>query len=120
MDLVEILARMTTDEGLAVALIVGRDGLLIEGQSRARGPDLEPLAAMATRALLEMERLGRVVAGGNLSQIRLRFDSYLLLIELLSPSDVLVAGLEGTVGGERLLDAVAHYRFELQRALSSL
>lgn len=119
-DLVALLGTLTDDEGLAVALVVGRDGLLIEGRSRASGIDLEPLAAMATRALLEMERLGRVIGGGNLSQMRLRFDRYQLLIEVLSPSDVLVLGTENAAGGERLLDAIARYRRPLREALADL
>jgi predicted regulator of Ras-like GTPase activity (Roadblock/LC7/MglB family) len=120
MDLVEILAGMTTDEGLSLAVIVGRDGLLVEGQARNSSTDLESLGAMATRALADMERLGRTVAGGNLSQIRLRFDNYQLLIEAITPGDVLVAGLSGTTHVERLLDAVARYRAPLQEVLAGL
>ncbi|HWE61329.1 MAG TPA: roadblock/LC7 domain-containing protein [Chloroflexota bacterium] len=119
-DLVELLARLTTDEGLAVALVVGRDGLLIDGRSRDCGTDLEALAVMATRALPMMERLGQAIAGGTLSQIRLRFEQYLLVIEMLSSSDLLVAGVESTAGSERLLDAIARHRYQLQEALNNL
>jgi predicted regulator of Ras-like GTPase activity (Roadblock/LC7/MglB family) len=119
-DLVESLATLMTEEGLAVAFVVGRDGLLIEGQSRTGDMDLEPLAAMATRAVLEMERLGRTIGSGNLSQMRLRFDHYLLLIEVLSASDVLVAGVESASGSERLLDAMARHRYQIQEALNNL
>jgi predicted regulator of Ras-like GTPase activity (Roadblock/LC7/MglB family) len=120
MELGEILATLTTDDGLAFALIVGRDGLLVEGQSRANSTDLEAIAVMATRALLEAERLGRVVAGGTISQMRLRLDSYLLLIETLTSTDVLVAGMQGAGNSERFLDAIAHHRPQLQQMLSGL
>ena len=120
MDLVEMLASMTSDEGLSLVLIVGRDGLLVEGQARNSSTDLESLGAMATRALIDMERVGRAVAGGNLSQIRLRFDNYQLLIEVLTPSDVLVAGMSSTAHVERLLDTVARYRAQIQEALGRL
>jgi predicted regulator of Ras-like GTPase activity (Roadblock/LC7/MglB family) len=120
MDLVEMLAGMTTDGGLSLALIVGRDGLLVEGQARNTSTDLESLGAMATRALIDMERLGRAVAAGNLSQIRLRFDSYQLLIEALTPSDVLVAGLQTSADAGRLLDVVASFRAPLQELLGGL
>lgn len=120
MDLLESLTTLTTGEGLAVALVVGRDGLLIEGQSRAGDLDLESIAALATRTLPELERLGRLTAAGALIQLRVRFDRYVLLIELLSASDVLVAGVESATGSERLLDAVARHRLQLQQALSNL
>lgn len=120
MDLVEILASMTTDEGLSLALIVGRDGLLVEGQARNSSTDLESLGAMASRALGDIERLGRTVAGGNLSQMRLRFDNYQLLIETLTPGDILVAGLPSSSHVERLLDAVARYRAPIQEILGGL
>jgi len=115
-----MLASMTTDGGLSLALIVGRDGLLVEGQARSTSDDLESLGAMATRALIEMERLGRSVAAGNLSQIRLRFDSYQLLIEALTTSDVLVAGLQTSTDAGRLLDTVARFRAPLQDLLGEL
>jgi predicted regulator of Ras-like GTPase activity (Roadblock/LC7/MglB family) len=119
-DLVESLAALTTDEGLAVALVVGRDGLLIEGRSRTGDLDLESIAALATRTLPELDRLSRLIGGGALAQLRVRFDRYALLIELLSASDVLVAGVESAAGSERLLDAVARQRPLLQQALSNL
>ena len=119
MDLGEILAGMIGD-GLSLALLVGRDGLLVEGTAGDTVLDLETLGAMATRAMVEMERMGRTVAGGNLARIRLRFDSYILLIEAITTTDVLVVGAQGVSGAERLLDAVARARAPLQQALSGL
>ena len=120
MDLVDILATLTAEEGLTLALIVGRDGLLVEGRARAGGSDLEQIAAEAIRSLGDLERLGRLLAGGNLSQVRLRYDSYLLVVETLTPTDLLIAGIQGAGGTERLLDAVARYRTQLQQALIDL
>jgi len=120
MDLSEILAALTTEEGLSLAMIVGRDGLLIEGQNRASSSDMESLAAMSTRALVEAERLGRMLGDGKLTQIRLRFDSYLLLIESLTATDFLVAGVRFTGSAEVLFDAVARYRTSLQQQLNGL
>ena len=119
MDLEDVLAGMIGD-GLSLALLVGRDGLLVEGKARDTVLDRETIGAMATRAMVEMERMGRAVAGGNLAQIRLRFDNYILLIEAITTTDLLVAGVEGASGAERLLDAVARARTPLQQALSGL
>src|SRR5579871_743208 len=102
MDLEDILAGMVGD-GLSLALVVGRDGLLVEGKAREGVLDLETIGAMATRAMVEMERMGRTVAGGNLAQNRLRFDRYILLIEAITTTDVLVAGAQGASGAEQLL-----------------
>jgi predicted regulator of Ras-like GTPase activity (Roadblock/LC7/MglB family) len=119
MDLEDVLGAMIGD-GLSLALVVGRDGLLVEGKARDTVLDLESIGAMATGAMVDMERMGRAVAGGNLAQMRLRFDSYILLIEAITTTDVLVAGAQGANGTERLLDAVARSRTPLQQALSGL
>ena len=118
MDLGAIFERMIGEGGVSVVLIAGRDGMLLEGQSQGDNADMESMAAVATRILQESERLGRVVDGGAPAQIRVRYDSYLLLVEPLSETDVLVAGVEGS-GGERLFDAVARYRISLQETLGS-
>jgi len=116
MELRAIFERMISEGGVSVVLIAGRDGMLLEGQGD--GADLESMAALATRMLQESDRLGRVVGGGAPAQIRVRYEQYLLLVEPLSETDVLVAGVAGS-SGERLFDAVARYRLSLQETLGS-
>ena len=120
MDLAEILTSMTQEHGLSAALIVGRDGLLVEGQSSDSTVDLESLGAIATRTLADLDRIGKEVHGDNLTQIRARFGRYYLVIEPLTESDVLVAGLAGPVDGQRLLDGIAAYRKPVLQALNDL
>jgi hypothetical protein len=120
MDLVEILASMITDEGLSVALIVGRDGLLVEGQSRGSGMDLQAVAAMAARSLVDADRMGKALNGGPVNRVRTRFESYLLSVETVTESDLLVAGVSNAADGERLYNAVARYYAQLQQLLGEL
>jgi predicted regulator of Ras-like GTPase activity (Roadblock/LC7/MglB family) len=120
MDLQTILATMITDEGLSVALIVGRDGLLVEGQCRGDSLDLPSIGAMATRSLVGLDRMERVLASGPINRIRLVFESYQLLIEPVSETDILVAGVSSATDVGRLLDAVARYRGDVQRVLGDL
>lgn len=119
MDLADILASMVADEGLSVALIVGGDGLLVEGECRG-GVDLPSVAALASRSLNDLHHLGRTLDAGAARRLRLRFDQYELLIETLTDSDVLVAGIASADAGERLLDAAARYRFDLRKLLGEL
>jgi len=116
MELRTIFERMIGEGGVSVVLIAGRDGMLLEGQGNSA--DLESMAALAARILQESDRLGRVVDGGAPAQIRVRYEQYLLLVEPLSETDVLVAGVAGS-SGERLFDAVARYRLSLQETLGS-
>jgi predicted regulator of Ras-like GTPase activity (Roadblock/LC7/MglB family) len=120
MDLQAILATMIADEGLSLALIVGRDGLLVEGQCRGDSLDLPSIGAMATRSLVGLDRMERVLASGPVNRLRLFFGSYQLLIEPVSESDILVAGVSNATDGGMLLDAVARCRGDLQRVLGDL
>jgi predicted regulator of Ras-like GTPase activity (Roadblock/LC7/MglB family) len=120
MDLASALAAMAQDYDLAVTLIVGRDGLLVEGHCDNAGEDLEAIAAGAARALADLNRMSTMVRGGNLSRIRASFDRYQLLIDPITEEDILVAGVASGAGGERLLDALAAYRKPVLAALRAL
>ena len=74
MDLAEILASMVTDEGLSIALIVGGDGLLVEGQCQG-AIDLPAVGAMASRTLNDLHHLGRSLSAGTAVRLRLPPDS---------------------------------------------
>ena len=120
MDLAEILASMVADDGLSVALVVGGDGLLVEGQCRGASIDLPALAAMASRSLNDLHHLARALDAGATRRMRLRFDHYELLIESLTDTDILVAGVSSAAAGEQLLEATAHYRVDLRKLLGEL
>ena len=120
MDLVEILASMITDDGLSVALIVGRDGLLVEGQSRGSGMDLQAVGAMAARSLGDADRVGKTLNAGAVNRLRIRFDSYLVSIETVTETDLLVAAVSNPSDGERLFNALARHFTQLQHLLGDL
>jgi predicted regulator of Ras-like GTPase activity (Roadblock/LC7/MglB family) len=120
MDLTEILASMVAEDGLSVALVAGTDGLVVDGQSRGSGIDLPALAAMAARSLVDLDSIGKSVSGGALNRLRLHFESYQLLIETVTSTDLLIAGVSNASDGGRLLDSVARYRQQLQELLGDL
>jgi predicted regulator of Ras-like GTPase activity (Roadblock/LC7/MglB family) len=119
MDLAQILANMVADEGLTVALIVGDDGILVEGQCR-EGIDLPSVAAQASKSLNDLHHLARTLDAGAARRMRVRFDHYELLIEALTDTDILVAGVSSVNAGEQLLEAAARYRFDLRKLLGDL
>ncbi len=119
MDLAKILANMVTDEGLSVALIVGDDGLLVDGQCRGT-VDLPAIGALASSTMSDLHHLGRTLEAGAAVRLRLRFEHYELLVESLTDTDLLVAGVPSAAEGERLLNASARYRSELRNLLGEL
>lgn len=120
MDLTETLASMISEDGLSLALIAGRDGLMVDGQSRGSGFDLPTIAAMAARSMVDLDRMGKSVNGGAFKRLRMHFESYQLLIESVSDMDLLIAGVASASDGERLLDTVARYRNQLQQLLGDM
>src|ERR1035437_7917042 len=120
MDLAEMLTGMVTEDGLSVALVVGRDGLLVEGQSRNNSLDLQAVGALATRAVADLDHLQSVLHGGAATRLRLRFEHFELLVEPVTDSDILVAGVSSATEGESLLDAAARYRKDLRQLLGGL
>lgn len=118
MDLREALGGLTTDGGLSLALVTGRDGLLIESQSTDSEFNAEQLAALAAASVHELERIGRALGTASPTRIRLQFDRQELLIEPLTDTDLLVAGAQGEDCDERLAEAVARHRAGILEALN--
>jgi predicted regulator of Ras-like GTPase activity (Roadblock/LC7/MglB family) len=119
LDLAALLDAMTSEEGLSFALVVGRDGILV-GSASVDGIDADAIGVLASRGLQDLERLGRAVQGGAVTQIRLRYAGCQMIIGILETSDVLVLGASGAGSAERLLDALARNHKQIAQALSEL
>jgi len=64
-DLKQALSRFLTIPGVRQAILVGRDGLLIEGVARDGKEDLEAVGAITTTGLSTAEALGQEIARGQ-------------------------------------------------------
>jgi predicted regulator of Ras-like GTPase activity (Roadblock/LC7/MglB family) len=119
MDLAMLLETMAAEEELSFALVVGRDGVLV-GSATTGSVDVDAIGALASRSLLDLERLGRAAQGGAVKQLRLRCAGCLVLIEPLETSDVLVLGASGEENKDRVLDGLARNRKQIVQVLSDL
>src|SRR5690242_843136 len=64
-DLKQMLSRFLTIPGVRLAVLVGRDGLLIEGLSRDGKEDMETVGAYMTTGLNTAEALGQEISRGG-------------------------------------------------------
>src|SRR5205085_11869056 len=66
-DLKQTLSRFLSIPGVRLAVVVGRDGLMIEGLARDGKEDLEAVGAMMTTGLNTAEALGQEISRGNVA-----------------------------------------------------
>jgi predicted regulator of Ras-like GTPase activity (Roadblock/LC7/MglB family) len=100
-DLVVALRRR---EGVEAAIILGPDGILIEGQALA-GFDVDGIAAHVPGVLAAASALGAPTARGPLATAVLEHETGLVVVSVLSPDAVLVVLLQHSANlGQLLLE----------------
>src|SRR5438876_5150055 len=82
-DLKQMLSRFLTIPGVRLAVLVGRDGLLIEGLSRDGKEDMETVGAYMTTGLNTAEALGQEISGGGVVGVLTEYEQGLLGVERL-------------------------------------
>jgi predicted regulator of Ras-like GTPase activity (Roadblock/LC7/MglB family) len=82
-ELKETLARFLTIPGVRAALLVGRDGLTIEGVGQGNEAIFECLSAMSSSGLNAAEALGRELARGQLIGTLMEYEGGLVSIDPL-------------------------------------
>ncbi len=83
------LKELVTVEGITAAVVVGRDGFVIEGLSNEGSLDVEAVGAVISTSLGTSEVMGRELSVGALTQSMLEYDKGVLVM--------------GTLGKEALL-----------------
>ena len=95
---------MVKVEGIDAAVVVGRDGFVIEGIASDAKLDVEAVGAVISTGLGSSEVMGRELGVGTLTQSMLEFDNGVLVMGTLGTDALLclVCGLGSNLGNVRL------------------
>ncbi len=112
----EMLTELTRVEGVSSAVVVSRDGFLIDGAGNG-SVDSEAIGAVISSGIGSSEVMGRELGIGDMSQGMLEFDQGVIMTSLLGTEAILavVADLRANLGNVRY--QVKKRSPEVQRAL---
>jgi predicted regulator of Ras-like GTPase activity (Roadblock/LC7/MglB family) len=104
----ELVAAISQRDGVDATILLGRDGLLIDGRA-ASASDLEALAAHVPPIVAAAEELARGAGRGNLVTAVLEYDGGIALVSVLSSdATLLVLAHAGANVGPLLYDLRRH------------
>src|SRR5437762_6335648 len=89
-DLKQTLSRFLSVPGVRQAILVGRDGLMIEGLTRDGKEDMEAVGAITTTGLSAAEALGQEIARGNVVGVIMEYEQGLVSVDPLGDFALLV------------------------------
>ena len=89
-DLKQTLNRFLSIPGVRQAILVGRDGLLIEGLTRDGKEDMEAVGAIMTTGLSTAEALGQEISRGNVVGVLMEFENGLVSVDPLGDFALMV------------------------------
>lgn len=109
----EILDKLRKVEGIVTALLVGRDGLVIEAAGDSK-TDVEAVGAMVTTAFSSYEGIGKELDIGGAMHIMAEFERSTIMAAAIGPDAVLavLTGANANLGGVRY--QVKKYSRELE------
>jgi predicted regulator of Ras-like GTPase activity (Roadblock/LC7/MglB family) len=85
----DLVAAIRQREGVDAALVLGRDGLLIDSQSGA-GIEPDDVAARISAIIAPADELGAVTGRGDLQTAVLEHQTGLAIVSVLSPEAILL------------------------------
>lgn len=99
-DLLDDLVRI---EGINTAVLVGRDGFVIDGIQSGGSLDVEDIGAVISTGIGSSEIMGNELAVGTLSQTMVEFEKGIVLVNLVGDNAILavVADLKTPLGNVR-------------------
>lgn len=101
-SLKELLGDLVSVDGVNTAVVVGRDGFVIEGYSNGN-LDIEAVGAVISTGIGSSEVMGRELQVGALGQGMIEYDGGVLVMSFLGRDAVLaiVADLQANLGNVR-------------------
>ncbi|MBC7788458.1 MAG: roadblock/LC7 domain-containing protein [Anaerolineae bacterium] len=95
----DLVSTVRQREGVTAAVVLGRDGLLIDGQATA-GIDTDGLAAVVPAVLTAGDELGEHAGGGALATCVLEYEGRVIIVCSLTTDAILVvvASEEADIG----------------------
>jgi len=116
-DLKQTLSRFLAIPGVRLAVLVGRDGLLIEGLSREGKEDMEAVGAYMTTGLSTAEALGQEISRGSVIGALMEYEHGLVSIEPLGDYALVVTLFDNASSIGRVRHLVKTSRNEILEAL---
>ena len=102
-DLRDLLSRLARVEGITAAVLVSRDGFVIESAGIGADLDAEALGAVISSSISVIEDAGRELKAGDLNQAMLEYENGIVMISLVGSDAILAvkAGLRLNLGNIR-------------------
>lgn len=116
-DLKQTLSRFLTIPGVRLAILVGRDGLVIEGLTRDGKEDLEVVGAFMTTGLSTAEAVGQEISRGNVVGALMEYEHGLVSIDPLGDFALVVTLFDNAASISRVRHMVKASRNEILEAL---
>ena len=89
-DLKQTLSRFLSIPGVRQAILVGRDGLMIEGLARDGKDDMEAVGAIMTTGMSTAEALGQEIARGGVIGVLMEYEHGLVSVDPLGEFALMV------------------------------
>lgn len=116
-DLKQTLSRFLSIPGVRLAVLVGRDGLMIEGLTRDGKEDMEAVGAMMTSGLNTAEALGQEIARGSVVSVLHEYEHGLVSVDPLGDYALVVTMFDNAASIGRVRHMVKTSRSEILEAL---
>jgi predicted regulator of Ras-like GTPase activity (Roadblock/LC7/MglB family) len=109
----ELLTELVEVQGINSAVVVGRDGFVIEGVSRYGALDADAIGAVISTGVGSSEVVGQELSLGELTQGMFEYSDGLIVMALLGVDAILavVADLKANIG---------NVRFQLKKRAESI
>ena len=98
----DLVAALRQREGVDAAIVLGRDGLLIDSQA-IQGLDVEDLAARIPAILVPADDLGKAAARGEVVTVILEHQQGIAIVSVLSVEAVLLVLVQPSANIGQLL-----------------
>lgn len=116
-DLKQTLSRFLAIPGVRQAIIVGRDGLMIEGMTRDGKEDMEAVGAIMTTGLSTAEALGQEISRGSVVGVIMEYEHGLVSVDPLGDFALMVTLFDSASNLSRVRHLVRTSRNEILEAL---
>jgi hypothetical protein len=116
-DLKQMLSRFLSIPGVRQAILVGRDGLLIEGLTRDGKEDMEAVGAIMTTGLSTAEALGQEISRGSVVGVLMEYENGLVSVDPLGEFALVVTLSDNASNIARVRHLVKTSRNEILEAL---
>ncbi len=102
-NLKEQLADLAKVEGIIAAVVVSRDGFVIEGVNQNAAMDLDGVGAVISAGMGASEVMGAELGIGNIAQSMIEFERGIAVVSVLGDAGTLaiVADLKANLGNVR-------------------